>query len=46
MSSKVLIYREFVNSVSIDAMHLAKGLYIYEIRNKEGLIKKGKLLKE
>ena len=45
MSSKVLMSQKFVNSVSLKTEHLASGMYIYEIRNRNGVIKKGKVVK-
>jgi hypothetical protein len=44
--SRKLLQQKFTNSISLSAEQLAKGIYIYEVRNKDGLIKKGKVVKE
>ena len=38
--------KEFINSISINTEQLAKGIYLYEVRNKNGVIKKGKVVKD
>ena len=40
-----LMQQEFTNSVSLNTEQLAKGIYLYEVRNKNGVIKKGKVVK-
>lgn len=44
--SKKLIQAKFTNTISINTEQLAKGIYIYEVRNKNGVIKKGKVVKD
>jgi hypothetical protein len=46
IASKKLLQRTFINSVVINTEQLANGLYIYEVRNRNGVIKKGKVVKE
>jgi|CXWJ01.1.fsa_nt_gi hypothetical protein len=36
----------FTTSISINTEQLAKGIYLYEVRNKNGVIKKGKVVKD
>jgi hypothetical protein len=35
-----------IGTISINTEQLAKGIYLYEVRNKNGVIKKGKVVKE
>jgi hypothetical protein len=46
MASKKLVEKEFTNIVSIPADQFAKGMYMYEVRNKSGVVKKGKVVKD
>jgi hypothetical protein len=46
MSSRRIFKRSFVNSISISTEHLAKGIYLYEVRSKNGGIMKGKVVKD
>jgi hypothetical protein len=46
ISSRELLRREFKNFVSIYTQPLSRGIYFYEMRNKTGVIKKGKVVKE
>ncbi len=45
LTSRRIIQQNFTNSISLNTAPFAKGLYIYEIRNKNGVIKKGKVVK-
>jgi len=45
VSSRIIFNQSFTNSTTINTEQLAKGIYLYEVRNKHGVIKKGKLLK-
>lgn len=45
-ASGKLFQQKFINSVSLNTENLAKGIYFYEVRNKSGVIKKNKLVKE
>jgi photosystem II stability/assembly factor-like uncharacterized protein len=46
ITSKKLLQQQFTNSISINTEQLAKGIYIYEVTNKTGVIKKGKVVKD
>lgn len=46
INSRKLLKQEFTSAVSINTEQLAKGIYLYEVRNKNGVIKKGKVVKE
>jgi hypothetical protein len=46
VTSRKIINKSFAKSISINTEQLAKGIYIYEVRNKNGVIKKGKVVKE
>jgi ELWxxDGT repeat protein len=45
IASRKLFQQTFINSISIPTESLAKGIYLYEVRNKNGVIKKGKVVK-
>ena len=38
--------KSFTNSTSINTEQLAKGIYLYEVRNKNGIFKTGKVVKQ
>ncbi len=44
--SRKLLQKEFTSFVSLNTEQLAKGIYLYEVRNKKGVIKKGKIVKD
>jgi hypothetical protein len=44
--SRKLLQQTFTNSTTLNTEQLAKGIYIYEVRNKNGVIKKGKVVRE
>ncbi len=51
ISSRKLLHQQFTNSASLNTEQLAKGIYLYEVRNKNGpdsyrVIKKGKVVKD
>ncbi|MBK8847595.1 MAG: T9SS type A sorting domain-containing protein [Bacteroidetes bacterium] len=46
IASRKLLQEKFTNSISINTEQLAKGIYLYEVRNKNGVIKKGKVVKD
>jgi OOP family OmpA-OmpF porin len=46
IASRKLLQQEFINSASLNTHELAKGIYLYEVRNKNGVIKKGKVVKD
>jgi len=46
ITSRILMSDKFFLSVSLNTEQLAKGIYLYEVRNKNGVIRKGKIVKE
>jgi len=46
ITSRIIFNQSFINSTSINTEQLAKGIYLYEVRNKNGVIKKGKIVKD
>lgn len=44
--SRKLLQQKFTDSFSLNTEQLAKGVYIYEVRNVNGLCKKGKVVKD
>ncbi|HKR04968.1 MAG TPA: T9SS type A sorting domain-containing protein [Bacteroidia bacterium] len=46
ITSRKLLQQKFTNTISLNTEQFIKGIYIYEVRNKSGVIKKGKLVKE
>ena len=46
IASRKLLQQKFTNAVSLNTEQLAKGVYLYEVRNKNGVIKKGKVVKD
>jgi hypothetical protein len=46
ITSRKLLQQTFSNAVTLNTSHLSKGIYIYEVRNNQGVIKKAKLVKE
>jgi hypothetical protein len=46
IASRKVFYQSFTNSTSINTEQLSKGIYLYEVRNKNGVIKKGKVVKD
>ena len=46
ISSKKQLQKNFTNAVSLKTGHLSKGIYFYELRNKYGVIKNGKVVKD
>jgi type IX secretion system substrate protein/beta-propeller repeat-containing protein len=46
ITSRKILNQSFINSTSINTEQLAKGIYLYEVRNKNGVIKKGKIVKD
>jgi hypothetical protein len=45
VASRKLLQQHFTNSTSLNTEQLAKGIYIYEVRDKNGVMKKGKVVK-
>lgn len=45
LASRKILRQEFINYFSLNLEHLAKGIYIYEVRDSNGLCKKGKVVK-
>jgi hypothetical protein len=46
ITSRKLLHQTFTNSITLNTARLAKGIYLYEVRNKNGVVKKGKVVKE
>lgn len=46
LASLKVMQSSFEGSTAINTEGLAKGIYLYEIKNKNGVIKKGKIIKE
>jgi len=46
IASKILLQQSFTNTVSINTEQLAKGIYFYEVRNKNGVVRKGMVMKD
>jgi len=45
-TSREILKQKFISSVSLNTEQLAKGMDLYEVRNKNGVIKKGKVVKD
>ena len=45
ISCRIILKYKFVNNCSLNTETLGSGSYFYEVRNKNALIKKGKLVK-
>ena len=46
MTSRKHFQKSFISSISINTELFSKGIYLYEVRNKTGVIKKGKVVKD
>jgi hypothetical protein len=46
IASRKILKQKFINSISLNTEQLAKGIYLYEVRNKDGSCKKGKVVKD
>lgn len=46
LASRKLLQQTFTNTTTINTEQLAKGMYLYEVRNRNGIIKNGKVIKE
>ncbi|MBK9543140.1 MAG: T9SS type A sorting domain-containing protein [Bacteroidetes bacterium] len=46
IASRVINQKKFIGSVSLNTEDLSKGIYLYELSNKNGVIKQGKIVKE
>lgn len=46
IASRKIMQKKFINSVTLSTEQLSKGLYLYEVRNKDGSCKKGKVVKD
>lgn len=46
ITGRNLLQKKFINSTFINTEQLAKGLYLYEVRGKDGSCKKGKVMKD
>ena len=43
--SRKIFQKEFIKSISLNIGQMHRGLYLYEVRSKDGSIKKGKVVK-
>jgi type IX secretion system substrate protein len=46
ITSRKLLEQKYTKSALINTTQLTKGIYLYEVRNKNGVIKKGKVVKD
>lgn len=46
ITSRKLLQQKFTNTVTLNTAQLAKGIYIYEVRDGNGVVRKGKVVKE
>jgi N-acetylneuraminic acid mutarotase len=46
MNSKKVFCKNFTHAVSIDTKSFSKGIYLYEVTNKKGYLKRGKVFKD
>ena len=46
LSSRKLLQQTFTNTTTINTEQLAKGMYLYTVRNGNGIIKNGKVIKQ
>ena len=46
LSSRKLLQQTFTNTTTLNTEQLAKGMYLYTVRNKNGIIKNGKVIKQ
>ncbi len=46
ISSRKLMQQTFTNTTTLNTEALAKGMYMYEVRNKKGIVKNGKVIME
>lgn len=46
IASRQLLHQQFIKSVTLNTTSFAKGIYFFEMRTKNGVVKNGKLLKE
>ena len=46
LSSRKLLQQTFTNSTTINTEQLAKGMYLYTVRNRNGITKNGKVIKQ
>ena len=45
ITSRKLAEQQFTNSITLSTEQLVKGIYLYQVRNKNGVIKQGKVVK-
>ena len=46
LSSRKLLQQTFTNTTTINTEQLAKGMYLYTVRNRNGIVKNGKVIKQ
>jgi hypothetical protein len=45
MNSGKVLQKNFISAVTLDTKSFAKGIYIYELKSKNGFLRKGKTVK-
>lgn len=45
LASQKLLQQKFANTVTLNTAQFAHGMYLYEVKNKHGMVKKGKIIK-
>ncbi|MCX6290248.1 MAG: exo-alpha-sialidase [Bacteroidetes bacterium] len=46
ITSRILVHQKFTNTITLNTSQLANGIYIYEVRNKNTVLRKGKIAKD
>lgn len=46
ITSRKLVHQNFTNSVTLNTTNFNPGIYLYEVKNENGITRKGKLVKE
>jgi hypothetical protein len=46
ITSRKMLQQEFTKSASVNTEHLENGIYLYELRNKDGVVGNGKVVKK
>ena len=46
ISSRKILQQTFTNTITLNTEQLAKGVYLYEVRSRKGIIKNGKVIKQ
>ncbi len=46
ISSREIVQKKFTQSTTVNTSQLAKGIYIFEVRNKNAVLRKGKIIRD